>query len=325
MTFGPEHSLVEQSLALWDVPEDAQATLINVSENMTYLIEAPGFKSVLRLHRAGYHSRRAIESELTWLESLGAETDVLTPDVIPGRDGTAVQTGAYGPLQGPRFMVMFAHHDGTAPTVDGDLTREFGSLGQIAAACHTHTQNWVLPNDFSRMSWDIDDIFGVKAVWGHWRDAPGVTKAIEAVLARVEPTIRARLSAYGKAPHRYNLIHGDMRLANLLVHQGDIRLIDFDDCGFGWLLYDFAAAISFMEDDPRVPEWKAAWLDGYRGKRALTAADETEIDTFVMLRRMALLAWIGSHMEAPEPQALAGDFAERTAGLAEAWLAKLHR
>jgi Ser/Thr protein kinase RdoA (MazF antagonist) len=32
--------LAEQSLSLWDVPEDARVRLINVSENTTYLVEA---------------------------------------------------------------------------------------------------------------------------------------------------------------------------------------------------------------------------------------------------------------------------------------------
>ena len=39
-----------------------------------------------------------------------------------------------------------------------------------------------------------------------------------------------------------------------------------------------------------------------------------------MLRRMALLAWIGSHIEAPEPQELAPDFARVTAELGEEYL-----
>jgi Ser/Thr protein kinase RdoA (MazF antagonist) len=111
-----------------------------------------------------------------------------------------------------------------------------------------------------------------------------------------------------------------MRLANLLVNADGTRLIDFDDCGHGWLMYDFAAAISFIEDDPRIPACKAAWLRGYRSVRPLQPGDIAEIDTFVMLRRMALLAWIGSHIEAPEPQKLAPGFAETTARLGQAWL-----
>lgn len=48
-----------------------------------------------------------------------------------------------------------------------------------------------------------------------------------------------------------------------------------------------------------------------------------EIDTFVIMRRMALLAWIGSHIEAPEPQAMAPHFAADTARLAKVWLENL--
>jgi Ser/Thr protein kinase RdoA (MazF antagonist) len=86
-------------------------------------------------------------------------------------------------------------------------------------------------------------------------------------------------------------------------------------------MYDFAAAISFIEDHPQVPRLKEAWLKGYRRVRTLDPADEAMIETMVMLRRMALLAWIGSHIEAPEPQALAPDFAVRTAELAKRYLA----
>ena len=64
-----------------------------------------------------------------------------------------------------------------------------------------------------------------------------------------------------------------MRLANLLVDQNGIRVIDFDDCGYGWFMYDFAATISFIEDDPRILEFKSAWLEGYLTQRRLSAED----------------------------------------------------
>ena len=38
-----------------------------------------------------------------------------------------------------------------------------------------------------------------------------------------------------------------MRLADSLVGQEGTRLIDFDVCGHGWFLYDFAASISLIE------------------------------------------------------------------------------
>ena len=63
--------LVSDALPLWDLPDGARAKLINVAENCTYLIEAPGgFKAVLRVHREAYHTKRAIACEHAWLDAL---------------------------------------------------------------------------------------------------------------------------------------------------------------------------------------------------------------------------------------------------------------
>ena len=318
---GHLHGLANDALALWELPHGASARLINVSENATYLVEASGgYRSILRVHRENYHTRRAIECELAWLDALGAEEAVKTPGYHFGKDGSPIQEAKAPGLADPRFMVLFHFVEGDAPDESGDMSAGYHELGAIAARCHNHAISWSKPNPFERLTWDIDAVFGDSPTWGNWRDAPEVTPDVKAVLKRVETTIRARLDAYGKAPGRYNLIHADMRLANLLVDGGITRLIDFDDCGYGWLMYDFAAAISFIEDDPRVPDFKAAWLRGYESVRPLDEADRVEIDTFVMLRRMALLAWIGSHIEAPEPQELAPGFAAVTARLGREWL-----
>lgn len=312
--------LAQASLTLWDVPESADVTLINVSENVTYLVEALDFKAVLRVHRDGYHSRQAIQSELNWLTALNDTTTLATPQVILGKDGKRIQDARSESLTAPRHMVLFHFIDGLAPDETGDLVPGFETLGRIAAQCHDHVSSWTKPMGFERMTWDETAVFGSNATWGNWRDAPGVTSDIRPVLEELEEVVRARLQRFGKSQDRFNLIHADMRLANLIWAPEGTRLIDFDDCGWGWFLYDFAAAISFIEDDPRIPALKDAWLRGYRDIRSLSAKDEAEIDTFVMLRRMALLAWIGSHIEAPEPQALAPDFAENTAKLARTYL-----
>ena len=44
-----------------------------------------------------------------------------------------------------------------------------------------------------------------------------------------------------------------------------------------------------------MPELQAAWVEGYRAVAPLSAEDEAELPTFVMLRRLLLVAWIGSH------------------------------
>ncbi|MEM7057148.1 MAG: phosphotransferase [Pseudomonadota bacterium] len=315
---GTADRLAAQALSLWGAPDGASARRINVAENVTYLVEALGWRSVLRVHRPEYHSRRAIECELAWSSALRESGLIKTPSAIPGRNGHPVQELQDGGMT--RHLVMFEFVEGSQPDESSDLRQGFNELGRIAAQTHLHSLGWQRPDPFERLSWDLDTIFGAEATWGDWRDAPNVTADVRQVLDEVEATVRRRLDAFGKDSDRYGLIHADMRLANLLIGPGGTQLIDFDDCGFGWYLYDFAAGISFIEDHPQVTALKEAWVRGYRSVRSLPAEDEAEIDTFIMLRRLALLAWIGSHMEATEPQALAPHFARVSAGLGEAYL-----
>lgn len=312
--------MANESLPLWPVPMGAKARLINVSENATYLVEADNFRSVLRIHRPAYHSREGIGQELAWARALSDDGMVRTPSPIPGRDGEFVQEGQVPGLPEPRLMVMFEFAAGRQPDENEDLTAPFERLGAIAARTHIHSQNWTKPELLQRLVWDTGAVFSPNAYWGNWRDAPNVTPEIREVLEEAEVVVCERLARFGKGPDRYGLIHADMRLANLLIDGDNPTLIDFDDSGLGWFLYDFATGVSFMETHPQVPALREAWVRGYRGVRPLSSEEEREIDTFVMLRRMALLAWIGSHIEAPEPQSMAPHFAAGTAKIAREYL-----
>tara|TARA_Y100000588_G_scaffold85782_2_gene91122 strand:- start:2913 stop:3917 length:1005 start_codon:yes stop_codon:yes gene_type:complete len=316
--------LANEALGLWELPTGSKARLINVSENETFLVEAPGgFKSILRIHREDYHTETAIACEHAWSRSLNEEGGVKTPDILPGRNGSTIQSATSTALGQKRYLVMFEFVEGSEPDQQDDLTTGFEELGEIAAKTHLHSIDWERPEPFERLVWDLDTVFGEEATWGNWRDGPNIGRQTRQVLEQVEATVIERLTRYGRGTDRFGLIHADMRLANLLITKGETRLIDFDDCGLGWLMYDFAAGISFMEDDPRIPELKQAWVRGYRSVRPLSEEDEVEIPTFVMMRRLALLAWIGSHSEVDIAKELAPTFAPVSEELGRNYLASL--
>lgn len=314
-------ALAVDSLKLWPLPKGSSSRLINVSENATFLVEAPdGFKSILRIHRQGYHTRNAIACEIAWLQDLALNGGVITPGTISGLDDEIIQENAIEGLPGKRYMVMFEFVEGREPDENENLIPSFEELGEIAARTHVHSIAWNKPDSFERLIWNADTVFGSNPTWGDWRDAPAMTSHYQLVMQRIEDVIVKRLKAFGTTPERYGLIHADMRLANLLVDRGTTRLIDFDDCGLGWFLYDFAAGISFMEDHPQVPALKTAWIKGYRKIRPLSSDEEHEIETFVMLRRMALCAWIGSHSEVDIAKELSPLFVPVTVRLGESYL-----
>jgi Ser/Thr protein kinase RdoA (MazF antagonist) len=99
-------------------------------------------------------------------------------------------------------------------------------------------------------------------------------------------------------------------------------LLDFDDCGFCWFAYDFSAAVSFFEDKSIVPALKAEWISAYTRIRPLADEDIAAMDTMLLLRRMALLAWIGSPSETELARAHASGFAEGTVRMAKKYLAQ---
>ena len=47
----------------------------------------------------------------------------------------------------------------------------------------------------------------------------------------------------GQGPNVFGLIHADAHLDNVLFDGQQARLIDFDDCGFGYRIYDVAVAL----------------------------------------------------------------------------------
>jgi Ser/Thr protein kinase RdoA (MazF antagonist) len=312
-------SEVETWLDRWGETARGHAVLVNHSENHTFRVEGPEGCTFLRVHRPGYQSAATIESELAWLTALRAETDLPVPRPLPGRDGRLLQRLAGGDAA-PHHAVLFAAASGREPTPDDDLAGLFETLGRYAATAHRHAEAFRPPERFVRLRWDAAAILDPNGLWGDWRKAPQVEGRVAAVLADLDAALRAELAAYGEGPDRFGLIHADMRLANLLIEDGRVTLIDFDDCGFGWFMYDFAAAVSFYEDDRRVADWRTRWLAGYETVRPLTRADRAVLDAMVLLRRMALLAWIGSHHETALARAHAPDFAARTATLAATYL-----
>jgi len=320
--------IARRALAEYGITPDAELTLLNVSENATYAVDDPasGERTVLRIHRHGYHDGVEIESELAWLDALREEADVRTPRVLPAPDGRRMLAMPEDGAADPRHVVHFEWLPGSEPTPsDERLPQSFELLGAITARMHRHVQTWTRPPWFKRFAWDYDGSFGAVSRWGRWQDGIAVGDAEREVLGRLDATLRTRLERFGSGPGHYGLVHADMRLANLLVdgeEPGDVAVIDFDDSGWSWFLYDFGAAVSFFEHDPRIPELTDAWVRGYRTVLELSAEDEAEIPTFVLMRRLLLVAWIGSHSGTDLSRSMGAEYTAGSLELAESYLSR---
>ena len=314
------------ALAGYDCHPDSTIELLNVSENATFLVTDPGRgPSVLRVHRLGYHSELEIASELAWMDALRAEAGVRTPRVLAAADGRRIVTVAEPGVGHARHCVRFEFLPGTEPAAllpDPDGCAHFAELGEITARMHRHARQWPRPPWFTRFRWDYGAAFGAEARWGRWQDGIGVGPAEHQILTRLDEKLKQRLTAFGAGPERFGLVHADTRLANLLVHDGAVSVIDFDDSGFGWYLYDLGTSVSFFEHEPAVPSLLDSWLTGYRRAGRVEAEDEAEIWTFILFRRLLLVAWIGTHQAVDIAAELGAGYTRDSCDLAEWYLTR---
>jgi Ser/Thr protein kinase RdoA (MazF antagonist) len=300
---------------------DTGLRLLSLSENATYLVEDSD-PVVLRVHRPGYHSLQAIRSELSWMAALRDQTAVVTPELIAARDGSDVVAAT---VAGETLHVDAVTFVPGCTAEENPNAVGFDELGRITAVMHDHVQGWTAPEYFTRFSWDVDATLGPQARWGNWRHAPGLSRSDTDVVAGAVAEVGRRLTEFGCGADRFGLIHADLRMANLMIDPADtgrpITVIDFDDCGWSWYLFDLAAVVSFIEDTPAAEVMIADWLRGYLEVRDIPADHLEMIPTLVMLRRLMLTAWVASHADADAAIAFTGGYATGTARLAERYLA----
>lgn len=282
-------------IAQWALPHDAIVKLITVSENATFLVTADGIDvGVVRLHRPGYLSDAVqITAELRWVEAIAQQTEVAVPRPVSGATGDLVHT-LVDPDGTVWTAVMFEFVTGDVLESVTDPLPFASTIGRTTALLHEHARTWTPPAGFSRFEWDLPDLLGVSARWGTWEAAPLPTGTL-AVLKRAEEKALRIVDRLERTPERWGLIHADLRPSNIMIDGDDLVVIDFDDAGYGWYLYDFAAALSFGEHLPTARQNAGDWVAGYRSVLPFTEEDAELACAFSMIRRLTMLGWTTTH------------------------------
>ena len=291
---------VTRVVELYDFTDDVRVTPLSRSENIVFLVDDPAreTKYVARVNsgRLAYHTGELINCELDWLTAIREDTDVIVPEVIADRDGQRVHTLNVPGSPTPRFVSLYSFISGAEPSEE-NLPAEFRRLGSITARLHNHAKSWTPPVGFKRLTWTEDMILDDKLGWGHWQNGVGIEGETAVILERAASVLRRQCEQLPKDRESFGMIHADLRLANILVDGDQIAIIDFDDCGFGWYLSELPAALSFIEDHPDRDTLIHEWIAGYRAVSNLDQAMIDQLPTLFMLRRFALLAWLGYQVD----------------------------
>lgn len=281
--------LLNSALACWGL-QGCPVKLIAARENHVYRVDTSDGPRALRLHRPGLRSQVELRSELDWMAGL-VDAGMSLPRPFPDRHGRLL------PVIETRYASLLDWVDGRPMGRDGKLDPEMGpaefrQLGTVMAKLHRLSDDWTPPAGFRRHSWDIDGLTGEAPLWGRFWESPLLSSETSELLREARRFARDRLASADSAD--FGLVHADLVPENVMIGKNGPILIDFDDGGYGYRLFDLATTLNRCGQAENVDRVEAALLDGYLAEREL---DLTLLPLFRTLRAFSYVGWVSDRME----------------------------
>jgi len=301
---------------------------IKVRENAVYAVHtADQRRVVLRIHRLGYHSDAALHSELSWMQALD-RNGIEVPHAIASRAGRPFELVAMEDVPGPRQVDVFEWIEGRQlGSVEQGLRadrhwieRTYGVVGELAARMHNQSSQWNPPATFQRHSWCDDGLAGEQPLWGRFWELQALSPAQRALFLRLRERVSEELQAYGKGRDRFGLIHADLVPENILVDADHLRIIDFDDAGYGWHMFEIATSLYFIRREPFYELARDSLIAGYRRHRPLADEHVERLTMFLAARGTTYLGWVHTRRGEATAQELTPHLIELAVAAAEDYL-----
>lgn len=265
-----------------------------------------GVRHVLRGYRPAFSglnsllsSEDALWSQQHWLSFLaGREGDeFLRP--VPASHGTFVVKREVPGLDSegserPRLFLMQTFLPGNKVFVGNLREDELAAMGAAIARMHRASILYDPPEGFVRPTWDWEYVFGDwMPLWRYGREY--LCEAEMEVIAEASRIAWWDLKALGRGSRVFGIIHRDLHPNNWLFDRGAARIVDFDETGWGYYLYDLAFPLSAVDDIHGMGSETSrrlcrALIRGYESESSLPLGYEDFMDTFLAMRRVSKMS-----------------------------------
>ena len=304
--------LARQILAQYPVGDVAELESINHEYNSTFSVQAiGGQKYALRINVNSARTPANLSAELWWMSQIQAVT---VPKPVANQDARLSTSVWFEPLNRQLHAVLFewlpGQEVGDEPT-DQQLT----AMGAAMARLHLESARLQLPPDASLPNLQ-DPWWGEPNLLAHPTEQLAASQV--AAIAQAQDKISAivdQLYATGTP----QLIHADLHGWNLMWHQGQLAVFDFDDAGIGLRQQDIATALYYLD----TPQERQTWLAGYNQITDAPAGQEAWLPALLVQRRLHLLNYLVGSTN-PEHRAMVADYLAETIRRIDQYMGKGH-
>ncbi|HVU13293.1 MAG TPA: phosphotransferase [Phototrophicaceae bacterium] len=279
-----------------------EADLHSVAYTNNAVFEAltpDGGHFAVRLHRPGHKRVEWIKSELVWLAAICRDTTLCVPRPIQPIDGEPIVYVPVAGLSEPIVGTVFAWIDGRFEGANTLSLNQVRAIGAFLSRLHDYSMRFEPPASFSRPRLDEHGLSGGESAYSSGAGSALFTDEDRRVFQQVEERVRNVMRALTISQATFGLIHADFLMKNMVFKDDEICAIDFDDCSWGYFLYDLAPLMLQFKDEPRYPELRDALWEGYSAQRALPETYRAYVETFVAARDMFSCWWVAGNLHNP--------------------------
>ena len=250
--------------------------------NDVYQLRCANRRYSLRVYRHGIHSRDEVDFEVDALNHLHNNGVAVAYPIARKSGGYITEIMA---SEGIRYVLITAFAEGSVP--DYDSLDAFRLTGKSLAELHNGSDTFETPHkrDIIDMDLFINDRF--KSIEPHIMHRPDDLAQLQLYLENACSAVQR----VGSDNMDFGFCHGDVHGGNAHLHEGVLTHFDFEECGFGYRVFDLATfKWSTVLQDAAPDKW-LTFVEGYESVRKIKTADLELLDTFVVLRHIWLIAF----------------------------------
>lgn len=273
---------------------------INHEFNSTFRVKAEsGDLYALRVNVNSDRTRENLNAEIFFVSNV---TSVNTPRPVKNASGEFVTTGWHAASERDLSAVVYTWLEGEE-LGDEPTNEQIFAMGAAMAKLHGEAENLELPAgaDLPRIH---DFLWGQKDML--LSPLSTLSEEDKSVIAAVKAEIETAVDALSRED-TLRPIHADIHPYNVMWHEGELSVFDFDDSAIGLPVQDLATTIYYLDTE----EQDQALLAGYSSVRELPKFTERQMKLLRIQRRIILLNYLFETSN-PEHRAMADDYGVET-------------